>query len=174
MNIIITGSQGLARSLGDQLSKDHRVTYLDRSNGHDINKVSTWAEKFYDQDMCINNAYHKWDQVAVLETFYHMWGNDSSKYIINIGSTISDYTRNEKDQDHEYMPYRLHKQALQAAFSKMVKQAKCTIKLINPGPMDTQMLANVSWSNKMNTNLVAQAIVPMLIDPLIKRIDLWQ
>jgi NAD(P)-dependent dehydrogenase (short-subunit alcohol dehydrogenase family) len=174
MNILITGNQGLAKALGELLSAEHSVTYVSRSTGHDITNIQQWAPNFYHYDMCVNSAYHSWNQVEVLEQFFWAWHQDSSKHIVNIGSTISDYARTETDKEHEYMNYRVHKQALQLAFGKLVKQAQCSIKLINPGAMDTNMLKHLDFPNKMQPEFVAQKIISVLFDSCIKRIDLWQ
>jgi hypothetical protein len=173
MKILITGNQGLAKALGELLSSDHFVTHVSRSTGHDIANIQQWASNFYHYDMCINSAYYSWNQVEVLEQFFLAWHQDSNKHIINIGSTISDYVRNETDKEHEYMSYRVHKQALQLAFTKLVKQSACNIKLINPGTMNTDMLKHLDFSNKMQPEFVAQKIISVLFDPCIKRVDLW-
>lgn len=174
MNILITGSRGLAKSLGNILEKDHSVTYVSKSTGYNIADVKNWGNQFYHYDVCINSAYDRWHQVTVLEQFFWAWHNDSSKCIVNIGSTISDYARTEFDKEHEYMDYRVHKQALQLAFSKLTKQAKCDIKLINPGAMNTDMIKHLDFKNKMPADFVAEKIAFILFDPSIKRLDLWQ
>lgn len=174
MNILITGRKGLARSLGSLLEHSHTVTYVSVSQGQDLAHVADWGPGFYHYDMLINCAYHKWDQVQVLEQFFWAWHQDPTKTIVNIGSTISDYARFHRDLDHEYMDYRVHKQALQLAFVKLSKQGECDIKLINPGAMDTDMLKNVTMANKMSPDLVAAKILQWIFDPVVKRIDLWQ
>jgi hypothetical protein len=174
MKILITGNKGLAKALGELLSVEHFVTHVSRTTGHDIANIQQWASDFYNYDMCINSAYHNWNQVEVLEQFFWEWHQDSSKHIVNIGSTISDYIRIETDKEHEYINYRVHKQALQLAFARLVKQSQCNVKLINPGAMDTDMLKHLDFSNKMQPEFVAQKIISVLFDPCIKRLDLWQ
>jgi len=173
MNILITGNQGLAKSLGNFLSSKYSVTYASRSTGHNIQDIAQWAPQFYHYDMFVNSAYDRWCQTDALEQFYWAWYQDPSKHIINIGSTVSDYARYEKEKEYEYMAYRVHKQSLQATFAKLVKQAKCDIKLINPGAIDTQMLKHLAFENKMSSDFVAQKIVSVMFDPCIKRLDLW-
>ena len=121
MNILITGQTGLSFVLANVLRKNHQVTCVSRSTGHDIANVTEWGPDFYHFDVCINCAYHSWAQIAVLEQFYYAWRNDANKQIINIGSSVVDYSRIEVDKEHEYMDYRIHKQALQSAFYKLVK-----------------------------------------------------
>lgn len=174
MNILITGDRGLAKSLENLLRIDHTVTCVSRATGYDIANIKNWGPSFYHYDMCINSAYSSWNQVEVLEQFFWAWHTDSSKHIVNIGSTISDYARTENNKEHEYMAYRVHKQSLQLAFAKLTKQAKCDIKLINPGAMDTNMLKDLNFPNKMDPDFVAKKITTILFDSCIKRIDLWQ
>ena len=172
MKILITGTTGLAASLAHELNS-HDVFCAGRSNGYDLNNIHSWGYNFFNYDICINNAWSKFAQVDLLELFYSVWKNDTKKQIINIGSNIVDYGRTEINKAHEYLPYTLHKQALQSAFNKMVKQAVCDIKLINPGPVDTAMIAHLQ-TEKMPPNELAKKIIKIMQDPWIKRIDIWQ
>jgi len=174
MNILITGTAGLAASLKEQLSPQHTVTCVSRQTGHDINQVTDWGPDFYHYDVCINSAYSGWAQVAVLEQFYYAWRNDAGKQIINIGSSIIDYTRIEQDKEYEYMNYRVHKQSLQSAFYKLSKLAQCDIKLINPGAIDTAMIQHLNFADKMTPEFVAKKIVAIMQEPCFKKVDLWQ
>jgi short-subunit dehydrogenase len=173
MNIVITGSRGLAKELHNQLCQEHTVICVDRSTGHDIINVEAWAKEFYHYDVCINSAYSKWSQVDVLEQFYCMWKDFPKRQIVNIGSSVSDYSRVETPKEHEYMEYRLHKQALQSAFSKLVKQTQCDIKLINPGAINTDMIKHLNIDNKMSVTVAAKQIIKIMQDTMIKRVDLW-
>ena len=173
MNILITGTTGLANALRQELEKDHQVTCVSRSTGHDIKNVLDWAPKFYHYDVCINSAYDQWAQVDVLEQFYYAWKDDDSKQIVNIGSSIVDYTRLERDKEYEYMNYRIHKQALQAAFYKLVKLAVCDLKLVNPGAIDTAMIQHLNFSNKMLPEFAAEKIVAIMKESTFKKVDLW-
>ena len=173
MNILITGTTGLARALATELELTHSVKQVSRRTGHNIQHVKDWGPNFYYYDVCINCAYDQWFQVDVLEQFYYAWCNDSTKQIINIGSSIIDYTRIEKEKDYEYINYRVHKQALQSAFYKLVKLSHCDIKLINPGAIDTKMIEYLNVSNKMTAEFVAKKITNVMQDPCIKKVDLW-
>jgi dTDP-4-dehydrorhamnose reductase len=173
MNILITGTSGLANALSQELNKSNTVTCVSRSTGHDIKNILKWAPDFYHYDVCINCAYDQWSQVDVLEQFYYAWRSDAGKQIINIGSSIVDYTRIEQDKEHEYMVYKIHKQALQSAFYKLVKLAKCDIKLINPGAIDTTMIKHLNFAKKMTSAFVAKKIVSVMKEPTFKKVDLW-
>jgi NAD(P)-dependent dehydrogenase (short-subunit alcohol dehydrogenase family) len=173
MNILITGTKGLAEALGQLLSQDNHVTCVSKSNGYNIADVMTWGPKFYHYDVCINCCYDTWHQVGVLEQFYYAWQNDSSKQIINIGSIISDYTRTNVTTEHEYLAYRVHKQALQTAFNKLSRSAKCDVKLINPGAIDTDMIKHMDCV-KMSPEWLAVQIKNIMSQSWLKRVDLWQ
>lgn len=173
MNILITGQTGLSGALKQALSKDHTVTCVSRSTGHDIAHILDWATDYYHYDVLINCAYAQWSQVAVLEQFYYAWRDDASKQIINIGSSIVDYTRIETEKEHEYMAYRIHKQALQETFYKLVKLAQCDIKLVNPGAIDTAMIQHLDFDKKMAPEFVAEKIIAIMQEPSFRKVDLW-
>lgn len=170
MKILITGRRGLSAALATVL-QDHQLVIADRQN-YNIQKVKSWVKEFTDFDVCINSAYDEWQQVTVLEEFYSLWHTDTKKTIINIGSNVASYSRTEVDKENEYLSYRLHKQALQLCFDKLVRTAKCDIKLVNPGPIDTSMINHLQCT-KMSTVHVADRISWLMNQPDIKRLDLW-
>lgn len=172
MNILITGTRGLSGALKDQLSKNHNVFCAGRSNGYDITNVAKWAHEFYNYDVCVNCAYSKWSQIDVLENFYKEWTTDPSKQIINIGSSIADYTRLEPAKEHEYLDYKIHKQALQLTFHKLVKLSRCDIKLINPGAIESDRIKHIDAA-KMDVNFLADQIIKIMQEPTYKKVDLW-
>jgi len=169
MRILITGTRGLARALSDAYI-DHSVTMVSRSVGYDINNVDQWGLEFLDHDCVFNCAYDKFAQVNILEFFFKHWGNDPSKKIINIGSRAVSYKR--LDGESGYWGYRLHKQALQQAHDAMLLTAKCDLKMFNPGPIDTAMIAHQQCI-KLNPDEAAIKIKNFVADATIKRIDLW-
>jgi hypothetical protein len=173
MNILITGQTGLSEALRQALENDHNVTCVSKSTGHDITRVLDWATDYYHYNVLINCAYDQWSQVTVLEQFYYAWRDDPSKQIINIGSSIVDYTRIETEKEHEYMDYRIHKQALQAAFHRLVKLAKCDIKLVNPGAIDTARIQHLTFNQKMTPRFVAEKIIAIMQEPSFRKVDLW-
>jgi NAD(P)-dependent dehydrogenase (short-subunit alcohol dehydrogenase family) len=174
MNILITGNQGLALALQLELiAQGHAVTCVSRRTGHDIKDVKSWGPQYYHYDVCINCAYSTWHQIDVLEQFYYAWRDHADKQIINIGSKIADYVRIETEIDYQYMDYRLHKQALQSAFNRLINTAQCDIKLINPGAVDTDMIRHLSCK-KMTPEWTAKQIVDIMKQPAVKRVDLWQ
>jgi hypothetical protein len=169
MKILITGNKGLAKALGDVYA-DQSVTMISRSSGTDINNVSQWGSNFLDYDCVVNCAYDGFAQVSVLEFFYQNWKNNPSKKIITIGSRA--VTHKRSDPESGYWAYRLHKQALQQAHDTMLLDAKCDMKIIHPGPIDTAMLQHIDCV-KFNPGILASKIKTIVEDSTIKRVDLW-
>jgi len=169
MKILITGTKGLARALGDVYS-DQKVMLVSRSGGHDIANIDHWGEEFLDYDCVFNNAYDGFAQVTVLEFFYNHWKHDYNKKIVTIGSRAITYKRIEAESG--YWAYRVHKQALQQAHDAMLLDAKCDMKIINPGPIDTDLIKHLN-TVKMSPDVVAHKIRDIVSDPALKRVDLW-
>ena len=169
MKILITGTKGLARALGDAYI-DHDVTLVSRSSGFDIAKIDQWGQKFLEYDCVFNNAYDDFFQVDVLEFFYNHWKKDCCKKIITIGSCAITYKRTEAESG--YWAYRLHKQTLQQAHDAMLLDAKCDMKIVNPGPIDTDMIKHLN-TIKLDPDGLAHKIKKIVSDPTLKRVDLW-
>lgn len=170
MKILITGTQGLAKELGTVLGNSNQVTLVSRSTGFDINNVAQWGYDFLDYDSVFNCAYSGYAQVAVLEFFYNAWKHDVSKQIVTVGSRAITFKRSEGEQG--YWAYRTHKQTLQQAHDAMLLDAKCDMKIINPGPIDTAMIQHISCV-KMDAGVLAQQIQDIANNPILKRVDLW-
>lgn len=170
MNILITGTQGIALAIKNVYT-DHNVIAISKSTGHDINNVDVWGESFINFDLVFNCAYSGFAQVKVLEFFFNAWKHDASKTIVSIGSRIINQTRTESALDCEYWPYRQHKLALQSVHDSMIKTSKCRLKIINPGPVDTPMLAHVDCK-KIDPSLLANKIKQWVNDENITRVDL--
>lgn len=169
MKVLITGRSGLAKALAE-VHKDDCITVASRHSGHDIAMIKKWGEAFLDHDLVYNCAYSAMGQVAVLEFFYDHWKNEPSKIIVNIGSRVTHFPRTEDDGG--YWPYKIHKQCLQIAYEQMLPGARCDIKLINPGPIDTDMVRHLSVP-KFDPLDLASRVKEFSLDPAIKRVDLW-
>ena len=169
MKILITGTRGLAASLGNAY-RDHAVTLISRSNGHDINNIQDWGAEFLDYDCVFNCAYDGFAQIGVLEFFYQHWKDNADKKIVTIGSRSITHKRLESEAG--YWPYRLHKQALQQAHDTMLLTAKCDMKIVHPGPIDTEMIQHIQCA-KLDPVDLADTIQSIVAAPAIKRIDLW-
>lgn len=169
MKILITGTSGIGLALYEKYKEDNHVVMVSRKTGNDIKNVETWGHEFLDYDVVFNNAYQDFAQVSVLEFFFKHWKDDPSKVIVNIGSRSSYYTQKHHPT---YWGYSLHKQALQIAHDSMLTEAVCDIKIINPGPVDTDMVAG-NPGPKFSKEEIANRIRMYAEDPAIKRVDLW-
>ena len=169
MKILITGTNGLACKLGEAYA-DHSVSLVSRSNGFDINEINHWGHEFLDYDCVFNCAYDGFAQIKVLEFFYNHWKHNYHKKIITIGSRVITYKRIENESG--YWAYRLHKQSLQQAHDAMLLDAKCDMKIINPGPIDTDMIKHLEII-KLSPPELAQKIKNIVSDSSLKRVDLW-
>lgn len=170
MKILVTGTKGIGQALA-QVYADHAVTCVSRSTGHDINLVNCWGFEFLQHDMVFNNAYDGFGQIVLLEYFYNAWKHDPSKKIITVGSRSS-YMPALDTKHVAHWPYQIHKQALQHTHDRMIQDAKCDLKIINPGPVDTDMVSHLDI-DKMSPIELAQRIVAVVQDSAIKRMDLW-
>jgi hypothetical protein len=171
MKILITGCKGLALALHECYQSQHDVAMVSRTNGYDIVNINTWGPEFLHFDTVFNTAYQDFDQVRMLEYFFQHWGSDHTKTIVSIGSRSIVYSRSDGGQG--FWPYRLHKQALQLAHDAMQPQAKCQLKIFNPGPIDTDMVSHLEVKKLTPTEL-AQRIVQWTADPFVKRVDCWK
>jgi hypothetical protein len=168
MKILITGQKGIAGAIASAYS-DHDVTMVSRGTGHDINNIDKWGNSFIDYNCVFNCAYDGMGQIAVLDYFFKHWQNDPDKKIISIGSRVISHRLTKQSG---YWEYRLHKQALQEAHDTMLLSAKCDLKIINPGPVDTDMVLHLS-EPKMSVQELASRVKYIVNDTTIKRLDLW-
>lgn len=171
MKILITGTRGIAKALAS-VYNDHHPVMVSRSTGHDINSIHQWGDQFLSFDMIFNCAYDGFAQVKVLEYFYAHWQHRAEKTLVNIGSKVITHPRLEQGQDLQYWPYRLHKQTLQLTHDTMAKCAVCRMLLVNPGAVDTDMIAHLNIE-KMSPLDLAHKIQHYVTDTAIKRVDLW-
>lgn len=171
MKILITGSGGISEALSEAFSS-HDVYCSSRSQNQSPGDIEIWGINFLNFDMVFNCAYNENDQVKVLKFFYNNWKNNNSKTIINIGSIVADYPRAEVSRERDFFEYRYYKQALQQAFSDVVKSSQCDIRLYNPGPVETRMTSNLNCV-KMTAQECAGIIKETLNNKKIKRIDFW-
>ena len=140
LKIGITGhSKGIGKALADGLYEaGHDVMGFSRSNGFDIVNYDQIAQAVENADIFINNAWNDYYQVNLLNAVFNKWRDDESKTIVNISSlskypglsdNISGYTASKAALSH---------QALMLMFKT---NRKCKIININPGFVDTDMVA---------------------------------
>lgn len=123
--ISITGhTNGLGKFYYDTLLKEHTVTGYSRTNGYNIGLAkdrNLLCEAIYEDDIFINNAYHKFSQTELLYELYSKWQH-LPKMIINIGSNAKDFV-----SAHSPHPYSVHKLALNAASKQLSRVGTCKV-----------------------------------------------
>ena len=111
MKVAVTGHySGLGKALFNLFENS---VGFDLENGFDIKNLdhlNNIVHQAKDCDVFINNAYNNVGQINLLQLFFDIWRFDSSKTIVTIGSTASDYT--DLDYD-EFGLYPAHKKALE-------------------------------------------------------------
>lgn len=162
MKIAITGhTKGLGLSCFQLLAKNYEIIGLSSSNGYDINNTDHILNAIKTADVFINNAYSGYAQANLLEKVYTEW-QYQNKIIINISSTVTEFSRTEENLNHLPWPYRDHKAALEKIFKQYARNNNnCRIQLLRPGPMDTDMIKHLTCK-KLDTNIVAYHIKQMI------------
>jgi NAD(P)-dependent dehydrogenase (short-subunit alcohol dehydrogenase family) len=173
MKIAVTGhTAGIGLAIVNLLKKDHKITGFSRTNGYHLKDVDNIVSAAESVDVFVNNAYYKYQQCEILKQLAHRW-QGTNKHIINVGSTCINYPRIESELDSDPWEYRDHKTALEKMFRKLAKQPNaCTISLINPGAVDTDMIQHLTVP-KLSPEDVAQATDLLIKNKKIKELTLW-
>lgn len=174
MKIVITGhTSGIGLTLANRLQQDHEIIGLSRSNGYDIDDTTAIVDAAVDCDVFINNAYCEYQQALLLQIMYSMW-KDTDKQIISIGSVVTNYPRSQVELEDYPWPYRDHKIALEKMFRKLAwERNSCSLHLISPGPVDTQMVKHLKVP-KLNPNSIVDVVLNIMYNRNIKEVTLWQ
>ena len=170
--VLITGSGGLSRALAYAYSECN-VFCTSRSQSYYLESVETWGAEFLDYDVVFNCAYSDLGQIKVLKYFSDHWKNDPTKTIVNIGSIVADYPRSEVANERDFFEYRYSKQSLQQAFSDIAKTYNCDLRLINLGPIETDMTQHIPCA-KLKPISCAVTIRKAIEETKFKRIDFWE
>ena len=179
MKVAITGhSKGIGKACFDLLNKDHEAIGFSRSNGYDIveqfNSIVRAVKKC---DVFVNNAHQGYMQVELLNAVFEMWKDDPNKTIVNI-SSLSKYPGLSGNQTG----YSATKAALShQAFILMFKtDRKCRMININPGYVETDMIANIpgiETKSKITPEECASSIVWAINQPQhieIGELSIWR
>ena len=179
MKIAITGhSKGIGKACYDILEKDNEVHGFSRSNGYDITEnFNAIVHAVKNCDVFINNAWHNYIQIDLLNAIFNKWKDNENKTIVNI-SSLSKYPGLSGNQTG----YSATKDALShQAFLLMFKtDRKCRMININPGFVDTDMISGIPGienKNKITANECADAIVWAINQPQhieIGELSIWR
>lgn len=179
MKIAITGhTKGIGKACFDLLSKEHEVVGFSRSNGyHLVDQYNSIVRGVKNCDVFVNNAYQGFTQIALLNSIFDEWKDDPNKTIVNI-SSLSKYP----GLSGNTTGYSASKAALShQAFVLMFKtNRKCRIININPGYVDTDMIANlpnIENKSKLTAEECANAIVWAINQPQhieIGELSIWR
>jgi len=159
MKVAITGhSKGIGKALYDYLIyKGHTCIGFSRSNGYDI--VSSHSQIVQASKKCdvfVNNAWHGYEQVNLLNAMWDQWKTDPTKTIVNI-SSLSKYPGLSGNSSG----YSAQKAALShQAFILMFKNPdrKCRVININPGYVETDMTKHVQNASMLTAKECAECI----------------
>lgn len=123
----LTGhTRGLGLEIKNQLPND--TVCFSKSNHYDISKRDDRKKiirESADCDIFINNAYDKFHQVELLLELVNEW-KDKEKFIVNIGSNITNYKSN--DFNDKRIIHKLHKTSLLNAVN-YINQYKMKLKV---------------------------------------------
>ena len=131
MKVVITGSSGLARVIGDVIASTPYIGTV-----HLVSHVRVEsAIKWDDHEVFINCAHVGFSQTELLMEAYEHWKNDSTKTIINISSRAS-----QPNISKGYL-YAAQKASLNHLSNNLVYNSdkKCRITTLNLGLLEHEL-----------------------------------
>jgi nucleoside-diphosphate-sugar epimerase len=155
LKIAITGhsagiGQALANIFGEQ---GHEIIGLSRRNGYNIRSLPKVAGVIEPCDMFINNAQVGFVQTELLFEVWRRW-RSQQKYIINIGTQMTDMFLPPKEEWDEYI---IQKKALDLSTQLLEQRSKWPrLLLVRPGSIATQ--PGQTPPDYMDVNFYAQGV----------------
>jgi nucleoside-diphosphate-sugar epimerase len=137
MKIAITGhSAGIGQALAQIYeSQGHEIVGLSRRNGYNIRSLPKVAGMIESCDMFINNAQVGYAQTELLFEVWRRW-RGQQKYIINVGTQMTDMFLPPKEEWDEYV---IQKKALDLSTQLLEKRSEWPkLLLVRPGAIATQ------------------------------------
>jgi len=137
MKVAITGhSAGIGQALSKQFEANgHEVVGLSRRNGYNIRSLPKVVGMIEPCDVFINNAQVGYAQTELLFEVWRRW-QGQQKYIINIGTAMTDMLLPPKEEWDEYI---IQKKALDLATQLLEQRSQWPrLMLIRPGAVATQ------------------------------------
>ncbi len=141
MKVVITGSSGLAKTIGDVIVRTPHAGEV-----HLVSHVRAESTiKWDDHEVFINCAHVGWWQTELLMEAYEHWKNDSTKTIINISSRAS-----QPNISKGYL-YAAQKASLNHLSNNLVYNSdkKCRITTLNLGLLEHE-LPSITYNEVAN------------------------
>jgi len=160
MKIAITGgTAGIGLALSTLFAEDgHEVLPLSRRNGYNIRSLPKVADVIESCDMFVNNAQVGFAQTELLFEVWRRW-QDQRKYIINVGTQMTDMLLPPKEEWDEYI---IQKKALDLATQLLEQRSEWPrLMLVRPGCVATQ--PGQTSPQYMNVNEYAKSIYPWIL-----------
>lgn len=137
MKIAITGhSAGIGQALARIYeTHGHEIVGLSRRNGYNIRSLPKVAGMIEPCDMFINNAQVGYAQTELLFEVWRRW-RGQQKYIVNIGTQMTDMLLPPKEEWDEYI---IQKKALDLSTQLLEQRSEWPqLLLVRPGSIATQ------------------------------------
>ena len=137
MKVAITGgTAGIGLALAKLFEEDgHEVLALSRRNGYNIRSLPKVVGMIEPCDMLINNAQVGFAQTELLFEVWRRW-RGQQKYIVNIGTQMTDMLLPPKEEWDEYI---IQKKALDLATQLLEHRSEWPrLLLVRPGAIATQ------------------------------------
>jgi nucleoside-diphosphate-sugar epimerase len=137
MKIAITGhSAGIGQALAEIFeTQGHEIIGLSRRNGYNIRSLPKVAGMIEPCDMFINNAQVGFAQTELLFDVWRRW-RGQQKYIINIGTAMTDMLLPPKEEWDEYI---IQKKSLDLATKLLENRSEWPrLLLVRPNSIATQ------------------------------------
>jgi len=137
MKIAITGhSAGIGQALAKVCeAQGHEIVGLSRRNGYNIRSLPKIAGMIESCDVFINNAQVGYAQTELLFEIWRRW-KGQQKYIVNIGTAMTDLVLPPKEEWDEYI---IQKKALDLSTQLLEQRSEWPrLLLVRPGAIATQ------------------------------------
>jgi|TARA_Y100000310_G_C20258427_1_gene612471 NADP-dependent 3-hydroxy acid dehydrogenase YdfG len=143
--VIITGTYGLAKYLGDYFIADN-ISAKNLLHSLDTTTIGTQL-RYADASIFINCEHNGSQQVRLFDKFFKLWKSSKDKYIINISS------RAAQPNISKGFLYASEKAALNHYTNNTVYNSEkvCRVTTLNLGLMAHKILPSVSYQEVLDT-----------------------
>ncbi len=161
----ITGhTAGIGLAISEQLMQaGYQIAGFSRSNGFDISQPGVTAQiaaHSKDAHVFVNNAYHDFAQCDMLQQMFELWKHQPDKTIVNINSRAKYGVGKAKFYG------QTKKELFAKAKGMMFSDKQCRIININPGYVETDMVAELhNTYNMLSPQQLAEMVVWCINQP---------